>query len=287
MNRKLRKSILAVLGTAALAGVSTQASAFGTSNLGTLSSVGQTVSLNSIVPQYAWDGTNGLGGPPNNNGWQHTSKWYTFTVGAGANQGVKITMTDTGNSASFSPAFTLYSITDGFDGNNHSNHIYNQTGTGGASADLTTDPDPGGLNNDHVTGWLGYANSGNTGWHNAGNAGPGGSNGDLIGTGSAGSSVVRALVGPWAGNPNPAGDNVTIWDGTSATLLLNLTAGRYLLATGGSCYTDGSTAACGTGTNFNFNVSATAVPIPAAAWLFGSALAGMGVFGRRKGKTEA
>jgi len=36
--------------------------------------------------------------------------------------------------------------------------------------------------------------------------------------------------------------------------------------------------------NYQLSVSAAPVPIPAAAWLFGSALAGLGVFGRRKGK---
>jgi hypothetical protein len=34
----------------------------------------------------------------------------------------------------------------------------------------------------------------------------------------------------------------------------------------------------------NYQLTVSAVPIPAAAWLFGSALAGMGVFGRRKDK---
>jgi len=36
----------------------------------------------------------------------------------------------------------------------------------------------------------------------------------------------------------------------------------------------------------NFSAVATApVPVPAAAWLFGSALAGLGVFARRGGKS--
>lgn len=36
-----------------------------------------------------------------------------------------------------------------------------------------------------------------------------------------------------------------------------------------------------------YTLSVAAVPIPAAAWLFGSAMAGLGVFGRRKGEAEA
>ena len=34
----------------------------------------------------------------------------------------------------------------------------------------------------------------------------------------------------------------------------------------------------------NYQLTVSAVPIPAAVWLFGSALAGLGVIGRRKGK---
>jgi hypothetical protein len=34
--------------------------------------------------------------------------------------------------------------------------------------------------------------------------------------------------------------------------------------------------------NYKLNISSAAVPIPAAVWLFGSALAGLGIFGRRK-----
>jgi hypothetical protein len=38
--------------------------------------------------------------------------------------------------------------------------------------------------------------------------------------------------------------------------------------------------------DYKLSVAASAVPIPAAAWLFGSALAGMGVIGRRKNQGE-
>jgi hypothetical protein len=37
----------------------------------------------------------------------------------------------------------------------------------------------------------------------------------------------------------------------------------------------------------NYKLNIQAVPIPAAVWLFGSALAGLGVFGRRRGKAGA
>jgi len=42
-----------------------------------------------------------------------------------------------------------------------------------------------------------------------------------------------------------------------------------------------------TSTTDGYTLSVAAVPIPAAAWLFGSALAGMGIIGRRKEKTLA
>lgn len=246
MNRKLRKALVTALGATALAGISTHASAQSVLDLGALTSTG--LSSSGVVPKYAWDGTNGLGGPPNNNGWNHTTKWFSFTVGSPT--AVDIKVTNSNNTAGFNPAFSLFQTAGAYNGANHSNHIWNQTGITGESAFMTA-----GSGNDKVTDWLGYANSGRTGWTNGA--------GTVIGTGSPGSSVVA---------------------GTSADLMLHLAAGQYLIGMGGSCYTDGTATACGAGTpNFSLAInSVSAVPIPAAVWLFGSALAGMGVIGRRK-----
>ncbi|AMK78097.1 MULTISPECIES: hypothetical protein [Methylomonas] len=124
-----------------------------------------------------------------------------------------------------------------------------------------------------VNGFVGYSNSGFSGWYNG--------NGDLVGTGSAGSS---------------SGTNA---DGFLYTdLTVNLGAGSYLIAIGGSCVdlvdcgpyqtktvttlATGATAvskAYGTGWH---ELTVTAVPVPGAVWLFGSAMAGMIGFGRRK-----
>jgi hypothetical protein len=243
MNRKLRKALLATLGVTALAGISTHASAQTVVDLGVLTAAG--LSSSGLVAKYAWDGTNGLGGPPNNNGWNHTTKWFMFTVDS--TDTVNIKVTNTNGTTGFNPAFSLFQTAGAYNGANHSSHVWNQTGITGESAFMAT-----GSGNDKVTSWLGYANSGTTGWTNGGGTG--------IGTGSAGSSVVA---------------------GTSADLTLSLAAGQYLIGLGGSCYTDGSATACGTG-QASFSLAVNAVPIPAAVWLFGSALAGMGVIGRRR-----
>jgi hypothetical protein len=66
----------------------------------------------------------------------------------------------------------------------------------------------------------------------------------------------------------------------SATLSLFLTAGQYTMILGGY---DGTTA----GGNLAYTATISAVPLPAAVWLFGSALAGMGVIGRRKVRPSA
>jgi len=63
----------------------------------------------------------------------------------------------------------------------------------------------------------------------------------------------------------------------SATLTLFLAAGEYTLILGG--YNGTSP---GANLAYTATISASPVPVPAAVWLFGSALAGLGVFGRRK-----
>jgi len=247
-NQILRKAAAAALAGAALVGFSQQASAIAVVDLGTLGGAG--LSDASTAPKYAWDGTNGLGGPPNNNGWAHTSKWYLFDVSSPTD--VLISMTSGG--AGMNSAFSVWKTGGAFVGTNHSSHIYNQIGTGGASAFLA------GSGGDTVTAWLGYANSG------PGFAGGGGS---IVYGGSPGASVT-------GGNAIS-----TTTQGNASLLLSSLAAGEYLIALGGSCYTDGSTAGCGAGP-VGYSLSIAAVPIPAAVWLFGSALMGLGVIGRRK-----
>lgn len=120
-----------------------------------------------------------------------------------------------------------------------------------------------------VNGIVGYSNSGFSGWYNG--------NGDYVGSGTAGAS------------------NGTNADGFLWTdLTVNLAVGSYLVTVGGSCVnlvdcgpyqtrttiaTGATTTSYGTGWH---ELTVTAVPVPAAVWLFGSALSGIGLFGRRR-----
>ncbi|MDP3330458.1 MAG: VPLPA-CTERM sorting domain-containing protein [Methylococcaceae bacterium] len=129
-----------------------------------------------------------------------------------------------------------------------------------------------------VNGFVGYSNSGTSGWYNG--------NGDLVGAGSPGAS---------------SGTNA---DGFLWTdLTLNLSAGSYLLAIGGSCVdlvncgpyqtktvttlaTGAQVVSKAYGTGWH-ELTVTAVPVPGAVWLFGSALAGFAGMRRRKSALAA
>lgn len=75
----------------------------------------------------------------------------------------------------------------------------------------------------------------------------------------------------------------TTTPGGSATFLFtNLAAGDYTLFVGGN-YSGGS----GSPGKYTVSLTASPVPVPAAIWLFGSALAGLGITGRRKERVTA
>jgi len=116
-----------------------------------------------------------------------------------------------------------------------------------------------------VNGLVGYSNSG-AGFTNG--------NGDVVGSGSAGAS---------------SGTNA---DGFLWTdLTVNLAAGSYLLAIGGSCNDlqncgpvtaiNATTGVASWGTGWH-ELTVAAVPVPSAVWLFGSAIAGFAGMRRRK-----
>lgn len=103
-------------------------------------------------------------------------------------------------------------------------------------------------------------------------------------------------VHSWGGNGN---HNTAVGTGESLTLF-NLAPGDYFIAAGGEAASTTLANGGGTCTAYVANgctaaalahfygtvtfsaVPVSAVPVPAAVWLFGSALAGMGFFGRRR-----
>lgn len=165
-NNTLRKSLALLMSGSALAVASTCASAVTIINLGTVPNSGRFTS--STVPQYAWDGWNGISP---NLGWAHNAKWYTFTLSAQTT--VQITMTST--DAGMNPAFSVWQTTGTFVGSNHENHAFNQVSLGGTSSFLRPQP-PG---TDGTKAFIGYVNAGNSFTNGDGQA---------VGAGSAGMS---------------------------------------------------------------------------------------------------
>jgi hypothetical protein len=79
MNRKLNKSVLALIGGVVLAGVATQASAISPPSLGAIAS-GGSATVSDVAPKRAFSdyGTN------INYGWTHTAGFQIFQIGSAA-----------------------------------------------------------------------------------------------------------------------------------------------------------------------------------------------------------
>ncbi|MGY6216672.1 hypothetical protein ACW73L_16060 [Methylolobus aquaticus] len=158
MTNRLRKSIATLLTGSALAVASGSASALQvTADLGTLGAAG--LFRTDTVPQYAWDGWNGI---VPNLGWVHNSKWYTFRVSTQSSVQITMTSSDVG----MKPAFTVWQTTGSFIGSNHLSHQYNQVSFGGDSAFLQPQP-PG---TDGTRAFMGYVNGGNNFTNGNGNS---------------------------------------------------------------------------------------------------------------------
>jgi hypothetical protein len=114
------------------------------------------------------------------------------------------------------------------------------------------------------------------------------------------STGITAVSSPYNGGGVSAGTPLSTTDivaysvgdiggsGTSNlnTISFNATAGQiYTIFLGG--YRNGAWGTTNDGYVLNISQAVAPVPIPAAAWLFGSALAGLGVIGRRKDKAAA
>lgn len=116
--KKLRKAILASLGGAAMAGVSTHASAIPV--VGDLIYNGSTTSLNSVLLPQGWNGANNGG-----LGWGHNSDWYRLQVNVSGSLSIRVS----GTAAGVQPAFSVWSTgTSGFDTSIGGAHSYSQIG---------------------------------------------------------------------------------------------------------------------------------------------------------------
>lgn len=99
------------------------------------------------------------------------------------------------------------------------------------------------------------------------------------------SAITKSGVGTGATAYNPVANS------TATMVLLGLAAGDYTIVIGGFCGRNGNVSSgalqCSTGSNNQYKASislvngTSSVPVPAAAWLFGPALAGLGMFRRR------
>jgi hypothetical protein len=294
MNRTLHKAIIGLLGTAAIAGFSSQAGAFGgeTYDLGvftgtTIDSPGHTSPFKSWTDYGA-----------SNFGWVHTAGWATLQIGSASDiaNGVRynVTLTMTGEGAGGqatadtldNPAFSLWTggsqpvTTDG-GGFHRYNQVRGPSGPGETSPTNDELANSGGVlaGSD---GWVGYANAGFVVTNADGDTlDHGGVNGNTAWLADPGASS-------WSYSQLNQNHSSTALDYASLSLI-GLKAGHYLLSLGGSCGSPNPTSSCGTGQNYGFRVeTATApVPLPAAVWLFGSAAAGLIGIGRRKPSSAA
>ncbi len=184
-NGSLSTAIAMVLGVSAMAGYSSQASAFQSINLGTYS--GASISLDTTTPYKAFsDYLTGNSSGSYNQGWVHTARFLRLTVGSaaeitsGATYDVQLKMTGRGNlnagspgpAAINNPSFAVWSA-----GANTINtaavigegHGWNPSrGYGESALDINGNQTTSLTNNFFVlagvttghAGWVGYVNSG-------------------------------------------------------------------------------------------------------------------------------
>jgi hypothetical protein len=315
MNRKLNKAILVALGAAALAGVSTQASAWSAVAVGTGVYDGTTAQSSTFTNAFKSWADYGAG---INYAWAHTSKWLKVQVGTAADIAanktldVAFTLKGTNTATGATPSnlgqwggFSIWTTGSEAVINGAGQHSYAQTRGPGDGPSNTEMVDAGGnpsgifdypnyTLNDNGSGvatvssnviygpqgWVGYAQNGLTFTNGIG---------DVVAHGGAWNTS--------AGTAVTGSGSSWVEDTATRSITLNLfglKAGNYLIDAGGVC-PDLSTTCINSGGNyagpnpganargFTFSVSAegTPVPIPAAVWLFGSALVSLGVFGRR------
>lgn len=259
--KSLHKAIVGILGAAALSAVSTQASAFSSTSLGTFT--GATISRDDASPFKSWSDY----GADINFGWVHTADWFKIQVGSanditvGNTFNVQFQLTPRGTTQPMSTGgFSIWTSGTSPTVNGGGFHEYNQV-RGPNDGNSHTNDNIGNVVSGH-DGWVGYAQNGLT-FTNG--------DGDIVANGGAWNTSSPYLTG---GSASLVG---------GATLnLFGLKAGYYLIGLGGVC-PDDNVSCIGTspGTRqYTFTVSS--VPVPSAVWLFGTAMAGLVGVSRRK-----
>lgn len=221
-------------------------------------------------------------------GWMHGVSWVQVNIANSGTYKIKneiiglynVNSTWLNQATTIHPAFTVWSLAGNtFTATGSGNNAYTEqsplaygysSGGPNDSMGFNQVAAPSETNNSAflipggVSGIVGYSNSGYAGWYNG--------NGDFVSSGSAGASNGVAASGF-----------------LYTDLTTYLEAGSYLIAAGGSCV---DLQDCGPIKSVNalgniwgqgwHELTVTSVPVPGAVWLFGSAIAGLVSFGRRK-----
>ena len=315
--KQLNKTIQSILGSLALGFASTNAMALSAMpNLGSVATPSAALTATGFAPLRAWSdyGTN------QNYGWTHTAKFYTFQVGsvsdisAGTRFDVNVRLQGTGASPLAFPGFSIwtsgatptvqpYSSNEGY--GHHWSQVRGPYDGGFAGNPCSIDCNMG--SNGWMATWGNTAGgtnapgnilTGHDGWVGYANAGYSFENGDydLIpglyagSTNSANESKYwnseledyEPLTNVNSNSPWVNGGSASLAAGDAVLNLLGLKSGYYMIAVGGSCPDNNANGqGCAAGGTRGYQLTITSVPVPAAVWLFGSALVGLGVTGRR------
>ncbi|QSA97029.1 VPLPA-CTERM sorting domain-containing protein [Methylococcus sp. EFPC2] len=276
MNSKLQLTVRFLLAGAALAALSSGAHAAGAvtapsaalwTGSDNILGANETITSTSIGLADTSGGRAGWTGNAllNYSAWGHAVKWLSFQV-TGANQ--TVTISDAVTSGARDLAFTVWASNGAFDGGTgvgeeslstqspHSSNVVSQLGANGTK--WASDPSVVAGGGGNLLETLAYVNaggsygSGETDWGETVNSGVNQVGGNTYFSGVSGSASA-ALV---------------------QLTFQNLAPGWYTVAAGGA-----NNAITGLASH---QLSVSAVPIPAAVYLLGSALAGLGIVGRRR-----
>lgn len=293
MRKLIRKTVAIALTGSALGLVSTQASAFTSTSIGTYTGTALSVNGASGIRSYADYGT-GV-----NYGWTHTPGWWNVQVGTVAditagntlNVQVKIAPNNTTATPMLNPGFSMWTSGTNPIVNGSGFHEWNQVRGPNDTYDFDNPGTPLAtpVSTNNGLGSPGNIVNGHDGWIGTANGGPSFTNGDgdVVNHGA-----LWNTASPYFNSGASGGAAGTAYSSTNFGLLnlFDLKAGYYLIKAGGSCPDDGpgyGGTTCGQQLGKNYTLTVSSVPVPAAVWLFGSALAGMGVIGRRKKKAFA